>query len=122
MIWNESDWDKPGYNPKTGKVKALFRWEGTSTGTIFHPTTKQIVPILSFARPHSRAFHFAWFSFFICFIMWFAIAPVMPTMKKPKCEAPDSDVCKQCAISFPNENMKFAGQKDVEGAPKGASM
>jgi hypothetical protein len=52
--------------------------------------------------------------------MWFAIAPVMPTLKKPKCAASDSDVCKACAIKFPNENMFFSGEKDVAGAPKGA--
>ena len=27
QTWEESDWDKPGYNPKTGKIRALFRWE-----------------------------------------------------------------------------------------------
>ena len=127
-VWEESDWDKPGYNPKNGKVKALFRWEGTGRGSLFHPETGQIVPVLSFARPHSRAFHFAWFNFFICFIMWFAIAPLMPTVKKPKCASSDAmhpvvttmKVCEQCAIDFPGEDMKFKGTKDVEGAPLGA--
>jgi hypothetical protein len=28
MTWEPSAWDKPGYNPKNGKVRALFRWEG----------------------------------------------------------------------------------------------
>ena len=51
---------------QNGKIRALFRWEGTERGQLFHPTTQQIVPILSFSRPHSRAFHFAWFNFFIC--------------------------------------------------------
>jgi len=116
MTWSESDWDKPGYNPKNGKVRALFRWEDTSSGTLFHPTSGQIVPILSFARPHSRAFHFAWFNFFMCFIMWFAIAPVMTQVKKPKCLAADSDVCVKCKVDFPNDNYRFArddkGDKD----------
>ena len=120
MVYEEKDWDKPGYNVKNGKVRALFRWDGTDRGTLFHPESKQIVPVLSFARPHSRAFHFAWFNFFICFIMWFAIAPVMPTVKKPKCAAADSDVCKECAILFPNDDMKYSGQKDTPDAPKGA--
>ena len=119
-VWEESDWDKPGYNPKNGKVKALFRWDGCERGQIFHPESGQIVPALSFARPHSRAFHFAWFNFFVCFIMWFAIAPLMPTVKKPKCKAADSDVCKQCLIDFPNEDMKFRGTADSDDAPKGA--
>jgi hypothetical protein len=59
-----------GYNPKNGKIKALFRWEGTARGELFHPDTGQIVPVLSFARPHSRAFHFAWLNFMLCFVMW----------------------------------------------------
>ena len=29
QTWEESDWDKPGYNPKNGKIRALFRWEHT---------------------------------------------------------------------------------------------
>lgn len=120
--WTEADWDKPGYNPKNGKVRALFRWEGTSNGQLFHPTTGQIVPALNFTRPHSRAFHFAWFNFFMCFIMWFAIAPVMVILKKPKCAAADSDICTQCAIKFPSENMKYFGESDKDkDAPMGAN-
>ena len=30
--------------------------------------------ILSFARPHMRAFHLSWFAFFLCFFGWFGIA------------------------------------------------
>jgi len=44
----------------------------------------------------------------------------MPTLKKPKCVAADSDVCKSCLVKFPNENMKFFGETAVKGAPKGA--
>jgi hypothetical protein len=87
--WSKEDWDREGYNANNGKVRALFRWEGSKPGEIFHPSTGQIVPVLSFERPHARAFHFAWMNFLVCFIMWFAIAPVMPTMKKPKCAASD---------------------------------
>jgi len=127
-IWEAADWDKPGYNPKNGKVMSLFRWQGNHFGEIFHRETKQICPVLGFSRPHARAFQFAWFNFFICFIMWFAIAPLMPTLKKPKCVAADSDVCKACLVKFPNECMKFPGETaaamKIDGkeckAPKGA--
>ncbi|KAJ0406953.1 hypothetical protein P43SY_005186 [Pythium insidiosum] len=39
------------------------------------------IKLLSAARPHMRAFHFAWFSFFIAFFGWFSIPPLMPTIK-----------------------------------------
>ena len=38
--------------------------------------------VLSCQRPHMRAFHAAWFSFFLAFVGWFAFAPLMPTVKK----------------------------------------
>ncbi|CAN0521743.1 unnamed protein product, partial [Scytosiphon promiscuus] len=36
----------------------------------------------SFRRPHMRAFHFAWFGFFMAFVSWFAFAPLMKEIKK----------------------------------------
>ena len=36
----------------------------------------------SFKRPHMRAFHFAWFGFFMAFVSWFAFAPLMKEIKK----------------------------------------
>ncbi|KAL7535648.1 hypothetical protein ACHAXR_010773 [Thalassiosira sp. AJA248-18] len=33
-------------------------------------------------RPHMRAFHFAWFSFFFAFLAWFAIAPLLAEVQK----------------------------------------
>ena len=35
------------------------------------------IPLFTFARPHMRAFHFAWMSFFIAFFTWFAISPLL---------------------------------------------
>ncbi|CAB1103516.1 unnamed protein product [Ectocarpus sp. CCAP 1310/34] len=35
----------------------------------------------SFRRPHMRAFHFAWFGFFMAFVSWFAFAPLMKEIK-----------------------------------------
>jgi len=37
--------------------------------------------ILSFKRPHMRAFHYSWWSFFIAFFIWFSIAPLLPEVK-----------------------------------------
>jgi sugar phosphate permease len=31
-------------------------------------------------RPHMRAFHFAWFGFFVAFFIWFAIVSLLPYM------------------------------------------
>ncbi|KAH7468801.1 hypothetical protein PRIC1_010107 [Phytophthora ramorum] len=40
------------------------------------------IKLFSAARPHMRAFHFSWLSFFIAFFGWFSIPPLMPTIKK----------------------------------------
>ncbi|ETI35411.1 hypothetical protein F441_18120 [Phytophthora nicotianae CJ01A1] len=40
------------------------------------------IRLFSFQRPHMRAFHYAWLSFFIAFFGWFSIPPIMPTIKK----------------------------------------
>lgn len=77
--WTEADWEKPGY----------------VNGKIDH------ISLFDFSRPHMRAFHFAWFAFFSCFIMWFSIPPLMVTIKKPKCLAADSPTCVQCMKDFP---------------------
>ncbi|CAN0512653.1 unnamed protein product, partial [Ectocarpus sp. 12 AP-2014] len=37
--------------------------------------------LYSFRRPHMRAFHFAWFGFFMAFVSWFAFAPLMKEIK-----------------------------------------
>jgi NNP family nitrate/nitrite transporter-like MFS transporter len=41
---------------------------------------KELV-LCSFARPHMRAFHCSWVSFFIAFFIWFAIAPLLPEIR-----------------------------------------
>lgn len=38
--------------------------------------------LCSFARPHMRAFHYSWWSFFIAFFIWFSAAPLLPEIKK----------------------------------------
>ena len=35
----------------------------------------------SFKRPHMRAFHCSWWSFFIAFFIWFSIGPLLPYIK-----------------------------------------
>ena len=37
--------------------------------------------IFSFARPHMRAFHCSWWSFFMASFIWFSIAPLLPEIK-----------------------------------------
>jgi len=57
--------------------------------------------VCSFARPHMRAFHFAWWSFFIAFFIWFAIAPLLPVIKKDlKLSTQDIWTTNICAVAF----------------------
>jgi hypothetical protein len=35
------------------------------------------IPLYSNARPHMRAFHLAWSSFFVAFFVWFAMTPLL---------------------------------------------
>mmetsp|Transcript_6374 Transcript_6374/g.10493 ORF Transcript_6374/g.10493 Transcript_6374/m.10493 type:complete len:470 (+) Transcript_6374:143-1552(+) len=40
------------------------------------------IKVCSFAKPHMRAFHFAWLGFFVAFLAWFSFAPLMPKIKE----------------------------------------
>lgn len=39
------------------------------------------IKLCSFARPHMRAFHCSWWSFFVAFFIWFSIAPLLGEVK-----------------------------------------
>ena len=34
------------------------------------------------SKPQIRAFHMAWFAFFVCFLAWFGIAPLMKVVRE----------------------------------------
>ena len=40
------------------------------------------IAVFTLERPHMRAFHFAWFAFFLAFLAWFAITPLLPEVQK----------------------------------------
>ncbi len=39
------------------------------------------IHLTDFKTPQMRAFHMAWFAFFLCFFAWFGMAPLMPTIR-----------------------------------------
>jgi len=39
------------------------------------------IKLCSFARPHMRAFHCSWWTFFVAFFIWFAIAPLLSEVR-----------------------------------------
>ncbi len=39
------------------------------------------INLVDFHSPQMRAFHMAWFAFFLCFFGWFGIAPLMPIIR-----------------------------------------
>ena len=39
------------------------------------------VNLLDFQSPAMRAFHLSWFAFFLCFVAWFGIAPLMAVVR-----------------------------------------
>ena len=59
------------------------------------------IKLCSFGRPHMRAFHFAWWSFFVAFFIWFAIAPLLPLIKTDLgLSSQDIWTTNICAVAF----------------------
>ncbi|MFQ5734825.1 MAG: MFS transporter [Planctomycetaceae bacterium] len=40
------------------------------------------IRLFSFAAPQMRAFHMTWFAFFLCFVGWFGIAPMLKIVRE----------------------------------------
>ncbi len=40
------------------------------------------IDLFNFRTPQMRAFHLAWFAFFVCFFAWFGIAPLMKVVRE----------------------------------------
>lgn len=71
---------------QSSSYKNSFCWEKlkdmTSAPAIDPVTNKATeINILSAKRPHMRAFHCSWVSFFVSFFLWFSIVPLLPYMK-----------------------------------------
>lgn len=58
------------------------------------------IKLLSFKRPHMRAFHCSWLSFFLAFFIWFAIAPLLSEVKESiKCSKQDLWTSSICSVA-----------------------
>ena len=51
------------------------------------------IRLLNTSRPHMRAFHLAWFTFFSAFFAWFAVPTMFPYLKMPPCADLASELC-----------------------------
>lgn len=68
--------------------------------------------VFSAQRPHMRAFHYSWITCVSCFVAWFAISPLLSTLKKPKCADPQSDLCLiECVVSIKHNATYLAHDK-----------
>ena len=65
-MWKLEDWQYPCYNIDNGRCKSLFKWNNTYK-LIYEEQTKNISPILTIKRPHSRAFYLSLFGLILSF-------------------------------------------------------
>jgi len=81
-----------GYGSTAHSIDNVSVSECESEHTLFHFDNIKTDPqqdhkateikVLSFARPHMRAFHGSWMCFAVSFFMWFSIAPLLPVVQK----------------------------------------
>lgn len=65
-MWKLEDWQYPCYNVDNGRCKSLLKWNKTYY-LIYEEQTKNISPILTIKRPHSRAFYLSLFGLILSF-------------------------------------------------------
>ena len=65
-MWKLEDWQYPCYNINNGRCKSLLKWNKTYY-LIYEEQTKNISPILTIKRPHSRAFYLSLFGLILSF-------------------------------------------------------
>ena len=65
-MWKLEDWQYPCYNIKNGRCNAILKWN-KSYKLIYEEQTKNIIPILSLKRPHSRSFYLSLFALILSF-------------------------------------------------------
>lgn len=65
-MWKLEDWQYPCYNVDNGRCKSLLKWNKTYN-LIYEEQTKNISPILTIKRPHSRSFYLSLFGLILSF-------------------------------------------------------
>lgn len=68
-------------DPYAASSNSRFREYSVRVDRGQHDKATEII-LCNLQRPHMRAFHSAWFSFFIAFFMWFAITPLLGEVKE----------------------------------------
>jgi NNP family nitrate/nitrite transporter-like MFS transporter len=99
-MWLPTDWQYPCYNPNNGRIKALFKWRNTYN-FIYEEQTKNIIPILSIKRPHSRVFYISAIALLLSFMNWFNLYSFQRIITKEKCDF-NNKKCKLDLCKFDN--------------------
>jgi Major Facilitator Superfamily len=67
-------------NPYAASTNSIFREYSVRVDRGQHDKASEII-LCNLQRPHMRAFHAAWFSFFTAFFVWFAVTPLLGEIK-----------------------------------------